>query len=264
VEWILLVVESWWWVVPAAAGAGTATYVGLTTRTRRARRLELDAARYEVGQAQRALIAARARVTEAQAKVLETRAGSPPPVVGSSLGAGLIEAGLMSAGLIVSGPGMQAKRELLDAKRAEKSASLTVRATRTRVKAISAQYHAASAADPLPIERLVAAHDAVLARWMAYETDVDKAMSYPRMTDASAPATLAFLRAQRDAQAARPSVTRGQITPQQFLRYRDAVRVLQSSFDEAERHAGAARHEPPQTASWPIPGWAARRPTDAG
>ena len=152
---------SWWWIAPAAAGAGAATYAGLTTRSRRARRLELDAARQEESLAYRELVAAKARVRTASADMMtaKSRTGAPAFQTGD------------------------ARRELLAAKQAEKTASLALRASRSRVKAGYAQYRAATARDPLPIDRLYAAHDAINTRWLAYETDVDKALAYPQMTD---------------------------------------------------------------------------------
>lgn len=237
--------EGWWWIVPAAAGAGTAAYLALTTRTRRARRLELDAARREVAHAHRALIAARAQVRAAQAQVLTARAQ-----YGQVAGAGAAFA---------------AKRELQAAKRDEKSASLALRAGRSRVRAASALRHAAAAGDPLPIERLFAAHDAVTARWLEYETDAAKALAFPRMLDARHPATFAFLQAQREAQQLRPASARERISPQQFLDYRTAVHDLETAFGEAERQAGVAVARPtlPLTGVWPIPGWRAIRPPAA-
>src|SRR4029079_4493739 len=98
----------------------------------------------------------------------------------------------------------------------EKTASLALRASRTRVKAGYAQYRAASTHDPLPIDVVSAAHDVVNTRWLAYETDVDKALAYPQMTDPRHPATVVFLRAQREALAKRPTL-RDRVTPQQFL-----------------------------------------------
>ncbi|MET0782199.1 MAG: hypothetical protein ABWZ16_11850 [Microbacterium sp.] len=241
-ETFLLIVESWWWVVPAAAGAGAATYAGVTAKNRRARRLELDAARREVTLAYRALVSARARVREAQANVLAARAASATPA--------------LDATWLGSPATVEAKRQLQEAKRATKSASLDLRARRARVRATIAQYHAATAADPLPIERLFAAHDAVVARWMAYETDVAKAIAYPQLSDTRQPATLAFFRAYREAQQLRPASVRERIPPEQFLAYRDAVRALEAAFDEAERQAGAAsRPEAPRTVIWPVPAW---------
>lgn len=212
-EPILLLVSTWWWIAPAAAGAGAATYAGLTTRTRRARRLELDAARHEESLAYRALVAAKARVRIAKADVLASK--SSPLAPGAA----------------------DARRELQAARQSEKSASLALRASRSRVQAGYAQYRATSAGDPLPIERLYAAHDAVNARWLVYETDIDKALAFPQMTDSRHPSTVAFLRAQREALTKRPML-RDRVTPQQYLEYRVAVRDLESAFDEAERQAG--------------------------
>lgn len=246
-ESILLIIESWWWVAPVAVGAGSATYAGLTTRSRRARRLELDGARHEEALAFRALAAARVRVSDAQADVHSARASSPAP----SLSTALIGTTEMN----------ESKRRLQEAKRAEKSAALTLRATRTRVKATRITYHAASASDPLPIDRLFAAHDAVIGRWMAYETDIAKAIAYPRLTDPNQPATIAFLRRQREAQRLRPGSARDRIPPEQYTDYRAAVRALESAFDEAERHAGAAPpRDAPPTGIWSIPGWRPRPP----
>ena len=240
---ILLFVESWWWAAPAAAGAGAATYAGVTAKGRRARRLELDAARREVSLAYRALISARARVREAEADLLSARAASPTPALGPAW--------------LGSPATIEAKRQLQEAKRAVKSASLNLRARRARVRATTVQYHAATAADPLPIERLFASHDAVVARWMAYETDVAKAIAYPQLSDSRDPATLAFFRAFREAQQLRPASARDRIPPEQYLAYRDAVRALEAAFDEAERRAGAAPAQPsvPRTVIWPVPAW---------
>jgi hypothetical protein len=240
---ILLFVESWWWAAPAAAGAGAATYAGVTAKGRRARRLELDAARREVSLAYRALISARALVREAEANVVSARAASPTPALGPAW--------------LGSPATIEAKRQLQEAKRAVKSASLNLRARRARVRATTVQYHAATSADPLPIERLFASHDAVVARWMAYETDVAKAIAYPQLSDSREPATLAFFRAYREAQQLRPASARDRIPPEQYLAYRDAVRALEAAFDEAERQAGAAAPQPaaPRTVIWPVPAW---------
>lgn len=213
-EPILLVIGSWWWVAPATIAAGAGAYGALTTGRRRARRLELDAARHEESQAYRALVAAKAHVRTAQADMLAARArtGSSPASVDT-------------------------RRALSSARDAEKSAAYALRASRARVKASYAQYRAQTAAEPLPIERLYAAHDAVNARWLSYETDVDKALAYPEVTDSRHPATVAFLRAQREAQFVRPTPgTR--VAPAQFVAYRTAVADLDAALVEAERQAG--------------------------
>lgn len=188
--------------------------MGLTAGRRRDRRLELDAARHEEGQAYRALIAAKAQVRTAQADVLAARSQSG-----------------------ISAAPIQAKRALQAARDAEKAAAFALRASRARVKASYAQYRANSSAEPLPIERLYAAHDAVNARWLEYETDVDKALAFPQLTDAQHPATVAFLRAQREAQFVRPTPGR-RVAPAQFVAYRRAVASMDETLTEAERQAG--------------------------
>lgn len=212
-EPLILLVQGWWWVGPAVAGAGAASYMGLTTGRRRARRLELDAARHEESVAYRALVVAKAQVRSAQADVLaaRSRGGHVAPV--------------------------DTKRALATAREAEKSASYALRASRARVKASYVQYRGQTKTEPLPIERLYAAHDAVNARWLAYETDVDKALAYPQLTDARHPATVAFLQAQREAQWLRPTPGR-RVAPAEFAAYRDAVAAMDAALTEAERTAG--------------------------
>lgn len=237
-EPILLFVESWWWVAPVAAGAGAAAYGGLTTTSRRARRLELDAARHEEARAHRALVAARADVRTAEADVHSAR----------------VRSGFAAAATF------EAKRALQAAKTAEKSAQLALRASRARVRASLAQYRARSGRDPLPIEKLMAQHDAVNARWLAYETDAAKALAYPQLGDARHPATRAFFEAQREAQRLRPASARGRISPEQFAQYRSAVQALEAAFDDAERDAGA--RPPAPRGVWPVPTWRPTRSTD--
>ncbi len=218
-EPILLFVESWWWIAPVAAGAGAATYTGVTRRARRARRLEVDAARYDERRAYRALVDARARVKTARADLLTAK----------------------SRGAFAPGT-TEAKRELDAAKRSEKTSSLALRASRSRVQAGWAQYRATAADEPLPIDRLVAAHDALNVRWLSYDTDVDKALRFPKMTDPRHPATMVFLEKQRDALVSRP-VSRDRVTPEQYAQYRDAVAALATALTDAERQAGV--HGPP-------------------
>ena len=199
--------------------------MGLTTGRRRARRLELDAARHEESQAYRALVAARAQVRVAQADVLAARSR--------------IAARSRTTGMVP----LEAKRALQAARNAEKSAAYALRASRARVKASYTQYRAASTAEPLPIERLHTAQDAVNARWLSYETDVDKALAYPQLTDSRHPATVAFLHAQREAQWLRPTAGR-RIAPEEYVRYRDAVAAMDAALTEAERQAGVPGTSP--------------------
>lgn len=227
-----LLLAGWWlWVVPAAVGAGVAGYTVLTSGRRRARRLELEAARHEEAQAYRTLVAARGRVRSARADVLVARSRGP-----------------------VTAAQLEARQALQLAKQAEKSASLALRASRSRVKAAWDGLRSRSADTPLPLEALMAEHDAVRAGWLEYETDAAKALAYPRMIDAQYPTTHAFLRAMRDAGELRPASPTAKITPALYVEYRDAVRRLELAFAEAERAAGA-RAALPRTATWPVPGW---------
>lgn len=212
-EPILLFVSGWWWIAPAAAGAGAAAYAGITARPRRARRLELDAARHDERLAYRDLVAAKARVRTAHAELLTSKSR------GSSR------------------PAAQARSELQSARTDEKSASLALRASRARVKAGYTQYRTARSGDPLPIDRLAALHDAINARWLGYETDIDKALAFPQLTDPRHPATAAFLDAQREALVKRP-LLRERATPEQYSEYRAAVRALELALLDAERQAG--------------------------
>jgi hypothetical protein len=214
VEPILLFVSGWWWIAPAAAGAGVATYAGITARPRRARRLELDAARHDERLAYRDLVVAKARVRTAHADLLtsKSRRSAAPPTA-------------------------QARLELQSARQDERAASMALRASRSRVKAGYTQYRAARSGDPLPIDRLAAVHDAINARWLGYETDIDKALAFPQLSDPRHPATAAFLHAQRDALVKRP-LLRERATPEQYSEYRAAVRTLELTLLEAERQAG--------------------------
>ncbi|GAA1998354.1 hypothetical protein [Microbacterium ulmi] len=229
-EQILAVAADWWWIAPAVVGAGAVSYGALTTSRRRARRLEVDAARHHERAARAALVAARAQTRSAQAEVLAARAQTYPPVAGAPDAAA-------------------ARRAHQAAKDAQRAASLLVRATHARTKAALQRYHSASKADPLPLQRLMAADDAVTARWMEYETDAARALAFPQLLDARHPATLAFLRAHREARRLRPAAEQTRVMPVEFARYSAAVRAAELAFDAAERAAiAAARGELPEPA----------------
>ncbi|MBS1674387.1 MAG: hypothetical protein JSS74_10525 [Actinobacteria bacterium] len=85
---------------------------------------------------------------------------------------------------------------------------------------------------------MLAAHDAVLSRWMAYETDPGLLLAYPSMGDARDPSTGAFLHAMAQARDARPAPA-ARVTPAEFGAYRDAVARLRRTFDTAEGDARA-------------------------
>ncbi|GAA1467090.1 hypothetical protein [Microbacterium thalassium] len=231
---------AWWWVGPTAIGLGAVGYGVISAPRRRARRLELDAARQEVGTAYNALIAARAHEREAKARL---QAAQTQP--------GVVVPGLPSVA--------QARGELQAAKAEHRTATLTLRAKRSGVKSARAHLHAATGETELPVARLLRRHDSVTARWMEYETDVAKRIAFPQMSDARHPLTGTFLTMQQQALELRPESARTRMTPEQFLRYRDAVAAVETSFAAAEqdawREARASGAVPPaperdQVAPW--------------
>jgi hypothetical protein len=215
VEPVLLFIESWWWIAPTAAAAGAAGYSAATTNRRRARRLELDAARHEERHAYRALQSAKVEARVAKGNVLAAKAQRGAPLSAVT----------------------DARRRFALARDAERSALMGLRASRSLLKATLLRYRSAPRDAPLPIAELFARHDAVTARWLAYETDAGKALSFPQMLDAQHPSTLAFLRAQRDAQTLRAAASQSRVSPQTYLAYRDAVRDAESTFAAAEADA---------------------------
>ncbi|WP_349885660.1 hypothetical protein ABRP18_005205 [Microbacterium sp. WHRI 7836] len=220
----LLLVAEWWWIAPTAVAAGTVGVMGMRRRnsTVSGRRLAVDAARHDLREAQ--LVAAERRtawkIARADlARVTAERAAqraTPEQVAG-------------------------ARRMLKERERDAKAASADVRARQVRLNAARAAVP--SAAEPRPIERLHAAHDAVTARWMRYETDPALQISYPAMTDVKSAETAAYFRAAGHATEMRRAAS-GRITPAEFAAYRDAVAELERAFEAAEHaakvHAGEA------------------------
>lgn len=85
-------------------------------------------------------------------------------------------------------------------------------------------------------KRVVAAQDQVTHRWLEYELDAAKLISYPAMSDGRQPLTAAFLRAKKVADNLRPAD--GEIlAPEQLKEYRDAVTDYEVAFEVAERDA---------------------------
>lgn len=237
----------WWWIAPAAAGAGTVGWIGVrrtrhralpagaSTTTERAartwanrpmskaaaRRLELDAALLDQQNARHAVTRGRAEVKIADAEVMRAQAERAASRVSSDA---------VSA----------ARARLTAAQRELRAASAEIRARRAAVRAAKSMLPAIRAGSaPLPVARLFAEHDAILQRWMAYETDPALRIDYPAMSDPRSPLLAEFLRAQERAQWLRPSSTTARLEPADFLAYRDAVRALHHAFERAER---AARH----------------------
>lgn len=98
-------------------------------------------------------------------------------------------------------------------------------------------------AAPMPLaaptdgqQRLIAAQDAVTHRWLEYELDATKLITYPAMSDGRQPLTAAFLRAKKAADNLRPAEGET-LSPERLREYRDAVTDYEVAFDVAERDA---------------------------
>ncbi|MFT4215029.1 MAG: hypothetical protein QM622_09675, partial [Microbacterium sp.] len=120
---------------------------------------------------------------------------------------------------------------------------------RARVGAARAALPAAADPAAQPLARLMSAHDALTARWMAYETDPGLLIVFPTMTDARVPTTATFLAEQRAVRELRPASAHTRLTTAQFAAYRDGVARLGRAFDAAEaeawRRARASGAAPP-------------------
>ncbi|MFJ4036989.1 hypothetical protein ACIPVB_02795 [Microbacterium sp. NPDC090007] len=244
-EPLLALFVEWWWIGPAAAGAGTVGWVGVRRSRRRAlaagvtstgdravrawasrpmgksaaRRLEVDAAVLDLQMARNAVTRGRADVKVADAEVVRAQAERAASRVSSDA---------VSA----------ARARLVDAQRDLRAAVAEVRARRAGLKAAKAMLPAIrTGSAPLPVARLLAEHDAILARWMAYETDPALAIDYPAMSDPRSPLLADFLRAHERAQWVRPASVQTRLAPADYLAYRDAVRRTAHAFDDAERAA---------------------------
>lgn len=252
VEPLMALLVDWWWIGPAAAGAGTVGWLGVrrsrhralpagtTTTTDRAarawasrplgraaaRRLEFDAAVLDLQVARTAVTRGRVDVKVADAEVVRAQAERAASRVSSDVVAA-------------------ARGRLTDAQRDLRAAVAEVRARRAGVKAAKAMLPAIrSGSAPLPVARLLAEHDAILARWMAYETDPGLAIDYPQMSDSRSPLLADFLRAHERAQWLRPASVQTRLEPADFLAYRDAVRRTAHAFDRAERAARRGGEQP--------------------
>lgn len=249
----MIFLTEWWWIGPAAAGAGTLGWIGVRqTRQHRAlpagttttgdraarawasrplsknaaRRLELDAAMLDLQGARHAITRGRAEVKVADAEVVRAQAERA--------------ASRVSADVVAA-----ARARLVDAQRDLRAATAEVRARRAGVRAAKAMLPAIRAGSaPLPVARLLAEHDAILARWMSYETDPALAIDYPVMTDPRSPLLADFLRAHERAQWLRPTSVTMRLEPADFLAYRDAVRQVSHAFDRAERAARRGGEQP--------------------
>ncbi len=91
------------------------------------------------------------------------------------------------------------------------------------------------------VQRLIDEHDEVTGRWLDYELDVAKTITFPAMSDGREPLTAAFLRAKRVADRLRPVTADVRLTPEQFAEYREAVTDFAVKFDVAEQNARRVR-----------------------
>lgn len=144
-----------------------------------------------------------------------------------------------------------ARRAVLQSERDARAASAEVRARRVQLKVARAEIPTASKRERFPVARLNRAHDAIMVRWMDYETDPAKLIAYPSMSDGKDPATSAFLDASRHA-GERRLAPGTRVSTQEFADYRDAVAHLERTFDVAEHSAKAraAGRDPNAAPSW--------------
>ncbi|WP_458040218.1 MULTISPECIES: hypothetical protein [Bacteria] len=220
-----------WWLGPTVIAGGAASFAGIRYgRRQRARALEYAGAKHELAVARVRLFTARAQAKSAQATLLVAKSAR--------------QSGRGSVGEIEA-----ARHAVNEAQRELRSAQTGLRGRRVQVKAARALMRRMPRGDEhLPLSRLVAEHDAVLASWMAYETDPAKAIAFPTMSDARVPATAALLTAMDTARWLRPRPGKPALTPEEFARYRAAVTELEAAFHAAEaaawRAAGASGRPP--------------------
>lgn len=227
-----LFVAEWWWIAPSAVGAGAVAAVGtigMRRRTRRSgRRLAVDAARHDLTTAQRTVTDRRTALKLARADHARIAAERSAQRATADQLAG-------------------ARRILRERERDLKAAHADAKASRVRLSAAKAAVPAASA--PRPLEILRAEHDAIVARWMRYETDPALQITYPAMTDVKQPSTAAYLRAAGRANELRRAVEH-RATPADFSAYRQAVSDLERAFEAAEHRAHILAGESPTAAAW--------------
>lgn len=241
-EPLLVFATEFWWIGPAAVGAGAVGWAGLRVNRRlhpvssrpmpkgAARRLDVDASRHELEGARTAAARARVELRVAQADLLRVEADR-------------------AAGRAPAGAAPAARARVQTARNDVKATAAAVRAHRAAVAAARATMPGPSTErTDYPLGRLMAAHDALTQRWMAYETDAAKLIAYPTMSDSHSPLLTAFLDAERQARWLRPRSVDARVSPAEFAAYRTAVRQATLAFDAAERDAlRRAGHRLPPT-----------------
>ncbi len=196
------------------------TYLTLRQeRVRNFRRLEVDAAKHELREAQATVVRTRgvARVARTELARLEAE---------------------RVAGRATVAEVAAARAHSQIAQRDAKAAVAGIRARRAQLSAARAMLpHAAADPTKQPLARLMAEHDAVTARWMEYETDPAKLIAFPAMSDVRVATTAAFVAERERARGARPPSATARIGLTQYTTYRDAVRRLERAFAVAEAEA---------------------------
>ncbi|KGM11588.1 hypothetical protein [Cellulomonas carbonis] len=91
------------------------------------------------------------------------------------------------------------------------------------------------------VDRVVAEHDAVHRRWLAYELDVDKLIDFPMMSDMREPLVVDFHRAKRHADGLRPARADDVEDLVRLDAYRSSVEELALAFEVAGREARRRR-----------------------
>ncbi len=216
---ILALVAEWWWIAPAAGGAGAIGWAGVRRGRPSQRRLELDASRLDLREAQEGVIRSRALLKVARAELLRAQADK-------------------TASRAPAGAVGEARRRVHQAERDARAAVAELKARRAGVHAAKAMLPRGRVdPDDLPVARLMAEHDRLTARWMEYETDPARAIGFPAMTDARWPPIELFLRELQRASWLRPPARDSRMAPADFAAYRRAVRRATDAFEAAERAA---------------------------
>lgn len=189
---------------------------GRPSRPATARNLGVALAKLEHQRAQQAVLAARTAAKAAKAELLTARADR-------------------FGGRTTFRDVLAAHARYTNARRAVRAAVAAAEARRASIDIarLASRGHAST----LPLAQVLAAHDSVTARWLAYETDAAKLIAFPAMSDVRHPPTAVFVRQQRITVDLRPAGPEARITAEQFLAYRDAVSALESAFVAAEQAA---------------------------
>ncbi|GAB3597941.1 hypothetical protein [Microbacterium tumbae] len=134
----------------------------------------------------------------------------------------------------------QRKLETIRVKGEIKAAQIAARGQKAPTKPVEVASAPSIAPNQL-LERLLAEHDEITARWLDYELDVAKLIAFPAMSDGRQPLTAAFLRAKKIADTLRPASADAKVTEREVSEYLDAVGDYAVAFEVAERDARRLR-----------------------